>query len=53
MFHQEVRVNEKHKGVTTFKTIEEDEAYTTSSLGKLINQVFTKLKTIASDFLSL
>jgi hypothetical protein len=41
MPNQEVGVNEKPEGVTTFKTTEEDEAYITSNLGKLIDHIFT------------
>jgi hypothetical protein len=47
---QKVGVNEKPENVATFETTEEDEAYITSSLGKLIDQFFTQLKTIASNF---
>jgi hypothetical protein len=47
---QKVSVNEKPEDVTTFKTTKEDDAYITSNLGKLIDQIFTLLKIITSDF---
>ncbi len=38
---QEVSVNEKLGDVVAFKTIEKNETYMTSSLGKFIDHVFT------------
>jgi len=43
-------VNEKPNDVDALETIEQEEAYTTFNLGKLIDQVFKELKTIACDF---
>jgi hypothetical protein len=50
MFDQEVDVNEKHDNVVTLETIDQEEAYITSNLVKLIDQVFMELKIVACDF---
>jgi hypothetical protein len=49
MHDQEVDVNEKLEDVVAFETTKE-EAYIISSLGELIDPVFTQFKIIASDF---
>ncbi len=53
MHDQEVNVNEKPYDVDALETIDQEEAYTTSKLGELIDQVFREFKIIACDFSSL
>jgi hypothetical protein len=43
-------VNEKLNNIATLETTKQEEAYTTSNLSKLIDKVFTQLKTVACDF---
>jgi hypothetical protein len=50
MFDQEVDVNEKLDDVVALETIDQEEAYTISNLGELIDQVFKEFKTVACDF---
>jgi hypothetical protein len=50
MLDQNVDVNEKHDDVVALETIDQEEAYITSNLVKLIEQVFRELKTFACDF---